>query len=44
VLTGAPLAGSAKRFEDSNELADAVANDPNGIGSSAFHMYAARRR
>jgi len=32
VLTGAPLAGSAKRFEDSNELADAVANDPNGIG------------
>jgi phosphate transport system substrate-binding protein len=26
------LAGSAKRFEGSNELADGAAKDPNGIG------------
>ena len=32
VLTGAPLTTNAKRFEDSNALADAVANDINGIG------------
>ena len=32
VLAGKPLAKNAKRFEDSNALADAVAGDPNGIG------------
>jgi len=32
VLAGKPLSKSAKRFEDSNALSDAVANDPNGIG------------
>jgi len=32
VLAGKPLAKTAKRFEDSNALSDAVANDPNGIG------------
>jgi phosphate transport system substrate-binding protein len=32
VLAGKPLAASARRFEDSNELSDAVAHDPNGIG------------
>jgi phosphate transport system substrate-binding protein len=32
VLAGKPLTKSAKRFEDSNALSDAVANDPNGIG------------
>lgn len=32
VLRGAPLAPSARRFEDSGTLADRVAADPNGIG------------
>jgi phosphate transport system substrate-binding protein len=32
VLAGKPLATGARRFEDSNELSDAVARDPNGIG------------
>ncbi len=32
VLTGAPLVASARRFEDSNALSDAVSGDPNGIG------------
>ena len=32
VLETRPLASSAKRFEDSAVLSDAVANDPNGIG------------
>lgn len=32
VLAGKPLAQGARRFEDSNELSDAVARDPNGIG------------
>ena len=29
---GSPLAGSAAKYEDSERLSDAVANDPNGIG------------
>jgi phosphate transport system substrate-binding protein len=32
VLSGKPLASGAQRFENSNELSDAVARDPNGIG------------
>jgi phosphate transport system substrate-binding protein len=32
VLAGKPLAAGARRFENSNELSDAVAHDPNGIG------------
>jgi phosphate transport system substrate-binding protein len=32
VLAGKPLAPSAQRFESSEELSDAVARDPNGIG------------
>jgi phosphate transport system substrate-binding protein len=32
VLAGKPLAPGAQRFEDSSELSDAVARDPNGIG------------
>jgi phosphate transport system substrate-binding protein len=32
VLAGKPLAQGAKRFENSDELSDAVAHDPNGIG------------
>ena len=32
VLVGANLASSARRFEDSSALSDAVANDANGIG------------
>jgi phosphate transport system substrate-binding protein len=32
VLTGKPMAPGTHRFEDSNELSDAVAHDPNGIG------------
>jgi phosphate transport system substrate-binding protein len=32
VLAGKVLAPGAQRFEDSNELSDAVARDPNGIG------------
>jgi phosphate transport system substrate-binding protein len=32
VLEGKGLAPGAQRFEDSNALSDAVANDPNGIG------------
>ena len=32
VLDKAPLAASAKRFEDSAELSDAIAADSNGIG------------
>jgi len=32
VLAGKPLAASARRFENSDELSDAVAHDPNGIG------------
>lgn len=32
VLAGKPLASSAKRFENSDELSNAVAHDPNGIG------------
>ena len=32
VLASKPLAKTAKRFEDSSALSDAVANDPNGIG------------
>jgi len=30
--TGSELAPQSKRFEDSNELSDSVASDPNGIG------------
>jgi phosphate transport system substrate-binding protein len=32
VLAGKPLASTARRFQDSNALADAVYDDPNGIG------------
>lgn len=32
VLAGAPVASSARRFEDSNALSQAVSSDPNGIG------------
>ena len=32
VLSGGNVASSAKRFEDSSALSDAVSNDPNGIG------------
>ncbi|HEX4605617.1 MAG TPA: phosphate ABC transporter substrate-binding/OmpA family protein [Candidatus Angelobacter sp.] len=32
VLGDTPLAGSAQRIEDSRQLSDRVANDPNGIG------------
>jgi phosphate transport system substrate-binding protein len=32
VLSGKPLAANARRFENSDELSDAVAHDPNGIG------------
>jgi phosphate transport system substrate-binding protein len=32
VLGTTPLVATAKRFEDSNQLSDAVAGDPNGIG------------
>lgn len=32
VLAGKPLAAGSRRFEDSSELSDAVARDPNGIG------------
>ena len=32
VLGGKKLAANAKRFEDSRELSEAVAKDPNGIG------------
>jgi phosphate transport system substrate-binding protein len=32
VLAGKPLAPAARRFESSEELSDAVAQDPNGIG------------
>jgi len=32
VLGGKKLVSNAKRFEDSRELSDAVAKDPNGIG------------
>jgi phosphate transport system substrate-binding protein len=32
VLAGKPLAPSARRFEDSNALSEAVSGDPNGIG------------
>ncbi len=32
VLGGKPLANNAKRFEDSEALSNAVANDPNAIG------------
>jgi phosphate transport system substrate-binding protein len=32
VLAGMPLTSSARRFEDSNALSDAVAGDPDGIG------------
>lgn len=32
VLAGTPLANTAKRFEDSRQLSDRVAADPNGIG------------
>ncbi len=32
VLSGKPLATNAKRFENSEALSDAVANDPNAIG------------
>lgn len=32
VLAGKPLAASAQRFENSDQLSDAVAHDPNGIG------------
>jgi len=32
VLNSSDLVSSAKRFEDSSALSDAVANDPNGIG------------
>jgi phosphate transport system substrate-binding protein len=32
VLAGKPLAQGARRFEDSNELSEAVAHDPNSIG------------
>jgi phosphate transport system substrate-binding protein len=32
VLAGKPLAPSAQRFESSEDLSDAVAHDPNGIG------------
>jgi phosphate transport system substrate-binding protein len=32
VLAGTPVASSARRFEDSNALSQAVSSDPNGIG------------
>ena len=32
VMAGKPLASSARRFEDSNALTEAVSGDPNGIG------------
>jgi phosphate transport system substrate-binding protein len=32
VLAEKPLASSARRFEDSNALSEAVSSDPNGIG------------
>jgi phosphate transport system substrate-binding protein len=32
VLAGKPLASNARRFENSDELSDAVVHDPNGIG------------
>jgi len=32
VLDGTPLVVSARRFEDSNALSEAVSGDPNGIG------------
>ncbi len=32
VLAGKPLAKTAKRFEDSTQLSNEVANDPDGIG------------
>ncbi len=32
VLEGKPLATAVQRFEDSRELSEAVANDPDGIG------------
>jgi len=32
VLVNSPLTPTAKRFEDSRQLSDLVANDPNGIG------------
>ena len=35
-LAGKPLAANAQRFEDSNAVSDAVANDPNGIGFIAM--------
>jgi phosphate transport system substrate-binding protein len=36
VLNGKPLAPSARRFEDSNALSEAVSGDPNGIGFISF--------
>lgn len=36
VLNGAPLAASARRYESSNELVDAVTHDPAGIGFVGF--------
>jgi phosphate transport system substrate-binding protein len=36
VLAGKPMAPGTRRFEDSNELSDAVARDPNAIGFIAL--------
>lgn len=36
VLNGAPLAASARRYESSDELTDAVSHDPAGIGFVGF--------
>ncbi|MBI3774903.1 MAG: PstS family phosphate ABC transporter substrate-binding protein, partial [Gammaproteobacteria bacterium] len=36
VLNGAPLAANARRYESSDELADAVVHDPAGIGFVGF--------
>jgi phosphate transport system substrate-binding protein len=43
VLNGCPLAGSAKRFESSEELSASVAADPGGIGFIGF-AYVGRSR
>lgn len=36
VLNGTPLTASARRYESSNELAEAVSHDPAGIGFVGF--------
>lgn len=36
VLAGTPLSRSARMYEDSNAVTEAVSNDPNGIGFVSF--------